>query len=103
MIVNVSLVELYHDIIFYSFQDLCIQVPVLKLPTGGVAACRARKTPENEVDNDRTTDAWDHDMTDDFTPFWEASNNETDGRFKREVEQPPGVFSSLYGEKILLQ
>jgi len=78
-----------------SFQDLCIRVPVLKLPTGGVAACRARKT-ENEVDKDKTTDPWDLDMTDDFTPFWEASNNATDGRSKREVEQQPGVFSSLY-------
>ena len=70
----------------------------MKLPTGGVAACRARKS-EKEADKDKTTDPWDLDMTDDFTPFWEASNNATDGRSKREVEQQPGVFSSLYGNR----
>ena len=29
--------------IFATFQDLCIRVPVLKLPTGGVTACKARQ------------------------------------------------------------
>ena len=31
------------NIIFATFQDLCIRVPVLKLPTGGVTACKARQ------------------------------------------------------------
>ena len=90
-------IEFYSNQTFF-IQDLCIRVPVLKLPTGGVAACRARKS-EKEADKDKTTDPWDLDMTDDFTPFWEASNNATDGRSKREVEQQPGVFSSLYGNR----
>jgi len=76
-----------------SFQDLCIQVPVLKLPTGGVAACNAKSSQKETSDDDdaKTTNMWDDE---DFTPFWETAGGD---RAKREVQQQQqGVLSSLY-------
>ena len=45
------------------FQDLCIRVPVLKLPTGGVAACNAKRSQESEEDTMKTTNIWDDEVS----------------------------------------
>lgn len=44
-------------------QDLCIKVPVLKLPPGGVAACNAKGSQkENSDDDAKTTNMWDDEV-----------------------------------------
>eukprot|EP00092_Neocalanus_flemingeri_P006866 GFUD01007412.1.p1 GENE.GFUD01007412.1~~GFUD01007412.1.p1 ORF type:complete len:1065 (+),score=241.14 GFUD01007412.1:250-3444(+) len=53
-----------------TFQDFCIQVPVLKLPAGGLTACKRGKAGQ-------TTIGWDDWEEDDWVPFWEAGQNNT--------------------------
>ena len=77
------------------FQDFCIRVPVLKLPTGGVAACSSRRAADNVSGG--TTQIFRDDW-DDEPAFWEVTENKTSDRVKREIDEQPSVFSSLYGE-----
>ena len=49
----------------WIYQDLCIQVPVLKLPTGGVAACNTKSSQKEISDYDddaKTTSMWDEEV-----------------------------------------
>jgi len=95
-----------------TFQDLCIRVPVLKLPAGGLSACNRNK-------NDQTTIDWGEWEDEDWVPFWELEQNGTMGgdngtlvelqetelasnqlneRKKREVdaEDGEGIFAPLF-------
>lgn len=54
-----------------SFQDFCIQVPVLKLPAGGLSAC-------NRENTGKTTTGWGDFEEDDWAPFWEVGINDTE-------------------------
>ena len=70
-------------------------MPVLKLPPGGVAACSRKK--EHESRPGEVTDVFSDWVDDDDEPaFWEISENKT--RVRREIEEQPGVFSSLYSK-----
>jgi len=87
-----------------SFQDFCIQVPVMKLPAGGLAACNRGNTKQS-------TTSWGDFDDDDWVPFWDLENtttttsvgdnitDEIDGvitRRKRELEKEEGLFGPLY-------
>ena len=78
----------YHRDLIFNFccnKDLCIRVPVLKMPTGGVLGC----TKKNEKTEESTEDI----EIDDWEPFWE--DNETDNNTTRNKRN---VISSLYGK-----
>jgi len=75
-----------------TFKDFCVQVPVLKMPTGGVVGC----SPKNEEENDKSIEFEFDD--EDWDPFWETNSGESVEnvtRVKREEPQS-GVLSSLY-------
>lgn len=94
-----------------SFQDFCIQVPVLKLPAGGLSAC-------NRENTGKTTTGWGDFEEDDWAPFWEVGVNDTElqwnettinnrndtennqhdqnERKKRELEKEEGIFAPLF-------